>query len=1103
MIGTLVRQFLRPAAVGLVVAVVGVLAAVGATSAAAVDPNVTGTLSLFKRIENLDTGSGEGRRELWIMTAVNTEDPQYTFTGNGLNGVQQRVVPAGAYTISESGGVDGYAFVDWNCGAAGTFTSPTPVVTVPAGGSVTCTVQNRAQSSFLTLRKTVVGGPAAPSSWQLQAQGPTSFSGTDGVRRQVQIGQYTLSESGGPAGYVPSTWKCVGGQQPSGSGTTVVVALGQDVTCTITNTREQAAPHLLTLAKDVVGGPAQPADFELSAVGPGGTVVGPSGSPTVTAVPVGPGAYTLSERPLNPAANAGYGAGSWTCSSGTLVGAVLTLTDGDGDPTCRITNTWTGGYLTLAKTVVGGTLSPTAWTLTAAGPGGAALSGPHGDPAVTHVAVPAGTYALGETGPGNYTASTWSCTTGGVAPASVVVGSGSDIICTVTNTIDQASLTLVKQVDGGPAQPADFTLRAESTNGVVVSGTSGSPGVTQVPIETGQTWSLSEGPVAGYVPGSWSCQGATAVGDVVAIPEDADVTCTVTNHWTGGFLTLVKEVQGSSVSPAAWILTAQSADATVQGRSGTADVTSVTVPPGDFSLSESVVAGYSPSAWDCGPATVVSSVVTVTEGQNVTCTIVNTATQPHLTLVKIVDNSAGGTVPASAWLLRADGPVSLSGSTGDPSVTLAPVVPGAYALTESPARTPGYDASEWTCLAGGAIVQRAPGVVTIPETAPDGSPFSEDVVCTIRNTAQAPILTLRKSVDNSGGGQATPDAWELIGIGTDDLLVGRSGAPTVTDVPVHVGTFGLAESGPPNYAMDGWTCFQATGEQLTVSVSGEVVLDLGDDVTCTARNRWSLAQVTLAKVVDGGPAAPADWTLAASGSFGEFSGVSGTPEATGVVDPGVVTLDEVALTPTADQGYTQVRWDCGPGHPVTGNQVLVAANDELTCTVTNEWHGSLLTLVKVVDGGAATGADWTLSAVGSASRVSGISGTPAVTAAFVVPGDYQLAESIGPAGYRSEGWQCDGGTLLDDVLTMPGDDDVTCTVTNVYESLPPTPQPTPPSPVGPVVPVPGGAVLADEQTLAATGANGAGLLAVGVLAVAALLLGAAMVIAFRPRPHRS
>ncbi len=59
----------------------------------------------------------------------------------------------------------------------------------------------------------------------------------------VQPGSYDLSESGGPDNYSASDWTCDGGVL---TGSTVDIALGDDVTCTIINT---AQPPEWTLAK--------------------------------------------------------------------------------------------------------------------------------------------------------------------------------------------------------------------------------------------------------------------------------------------------------------------------------------------------------------------------------------------------------------------------------------------------------------------------------------------------------------------------------------------------------------------------------------------------------------------------------------------------------------------------------------------------------------------------------------------------------------------------------------------------------------------------------------------------------------------------------------
>lgn len=1077
-----------PVAAVVLAAVLAAVGLVASPAAAQVDPDVTGRLSLFKRIENLDTGASEGRRELWTMTAVNTEDPAYTFTGDGLNGVQSLVVPAGDYTISESGGVPGYAFVSWDCGAAGTFTDPTPTITVPADGTVTCTVRNDAIQPSLTLRKVVTGGPASPTAWTLTAQGPTTVTGAGTATGPVRIGEYQLAETGGPSGYTAGDWVCTGGTQTGPS--SVVVSLGQDVECVVTNARSEPTPHLVTLRKEVVGGPATTADFLLSGTGPPGTVQGVSGSPTVTDVPVPSGTYTLAETATTPVAQAGYTSSGWSCTAGTVSGSTLTLADGDGDAVCTVTNTWTGGTLTLVKDVIGGTVVPGAWTLTAAGP--VTVTGRSGLPAVTSVPVPAGTYTLTESGPTNYVASPWVCSSGGIGTDQVAVATGAEVTCTITNTIEDASLTLVKQVVGGPATADDFTLRAVSDQGVVMVGSSGSDAVTQVEIETGQTWSLGEDPVPGYTASAWTCTGASAVGDQVTILDPVDVVCTVTNTWTGGTLTLVKEVEGSGTPPSTWLLSA-TGPASLAGRSGATAVTAVDVPDGDYTLSESVVAGFTASAWDCGAAPLAGSVVTVGPGADVTCTITNTATQPHLTLVKVVDNSAGGTLEADDFTLTAAGPVTVVGQTGDPSVTVAAVVPGTYDLSETPDPVAGYDASSWICSFGGGGLPSVGETVTIPATNLDGSPFTEDVQCTIVNTTQSPRLTLAKTVDNTGGGPAAPTAWTLLAIGDQDLLVGSTGTVSVTGVPVRVGSYRLLELGPPFYALEGWTCVDADGATVPV-VGGDVTLDLGDDVTCTAANRWTRAQVTLQKVVDGGVASPADWTLVASApGTGAVSGASGVQ---GVLPAGTYALAEVPQTVVAERGYELAAWDCGPDHPVTGGTMTLAENDVVTCTVTNTWIGGTLTLQKAVLGGDAQPADFTLLASGTGGSWQGPAGSAAVTDVPVVPGVYALAEGLdGPAGYREEEWTCDGATLLGDTVVVTAEADVTCTVLNVYAGVDPPGPPGPPTPPVPrlVPPVdPGG-----DAALATTGGPGAALL---VLALGLLVAGAAARVVVRRRP---
>ncbi|OLT49129.1 hypothetical protein [Cellulosimicrobium sp. CUA-896] len=438
----------RPAAAaGALLLALAVLVALAVPAArTAVAQTDTGILSLFKRIENLDTGSSEGRRELWTMHARNLDTGE-ELEGDGLNGVQSLTVPAGTYRIWETGGVAGFRFQNWNCGGEDILDA-TPEVVVPPGGTLTCTVDNEAISPTLTLVKDVVGGTASPEDWTLRAQGPSSVAGASGsdavTDRPVRIGQYTLSEEGGPDGYRTEGWSCDGADLV---GDVVTIDLAQSVTCTVRNVGP-VTPTVptLTLVKEVVGGPAAAEDWTLTATGPQ-TLSGATGAAEVTAVEVQPGAYALGED-----GPPGYD-GAWSCTgaaAGDGSAGTVSVAAGE-DVVCTATNTWSGGTLTLTKLLEGERFAvPEHWTLTATGPD-ATITGRSGSAAVTGAPVPAGDYVLAEDGWSGFAAGPWECTGGTVTGDVVTVPAGGDVSCTITNTPLPSLLTLVKEVDGGPA----------------------------------------------------------------------------------------------------------------------------------------------------------------------------------------------------------------------------------------------------------------------------------------------------------------------------------------------------------------------------------------------------------------------------------------------------------------------------------------------------------------------------------------------------------------------------------------------------------------------------------------------------------------------------
>lgn len=837
-----------------VTVIVGLFAAVGAAPAVAAEP--TARLSLFKAIENLDTGASLGDRTLWTMHAVNVATGE-EFSGDGLNGVQSRLIPPGTYRIFETGSVAGYAFFSWNCDGSVT-TEPERTITIAQGQSATCTVQNNAVRSRLSLVKNVAGGGAAPSEWTLHAQGPTNVEGAGGsaaVQNQpVRIGVYTLSESGGPASYTPGPWTCERRDLLTGAVTSlpvsndqVEIGLGGAVTCQITNTGD--LPHL-TLVKQVVdpastGYPlATPADFVLTANGPT-TISGPSGSAAVDHASIDTGEYSLSES-----GPAGYTGADWSCvdanGEGGLDGPVLYVRD-NSDITCTITNLFTGGWLTLQKTVVGSDQPASSWTLT--GTGTATVSGASGSPAVTRVPVPAGDYTLAEAdGPSGYAAGPWSCTGGALNADTVTVAAGGDVTCTVTNTLEVGQLTLVKNIinnGGGPLEAQDWTLSATSLDQALI-GVSGSPAVSFATVQPG-TFTLAESSTApeagGYATDGWECvndDGAVvSTSGNVEVGPDESVICTVTNRWTQSTITLRKQVAsafGAPALPSAWTLSATNGTTTVSGPGNSEAVTRAPIAPGEWTLSETGgPSGYDPLGWNCSGAAAVNGVIQVAPASDVVCVITNAAITPSLTLVKVVDNGDRGHAELSDFELKARGPgnAALSGPSGSEFVTDMQLPPGDYIFSED--GPTGYE-GQWSCSG----------------TTWDGTTatlaYGENAICTATNVFVGGSLTLRKQIVGAEPGASTGplDAsdFTLTAVGGTEFsfprpqIEGVTGETAVTLAPLGAGTYTLSESTPADaavagYRSEGWEC---NGVELP---GDSVELGAGVDTVCTITNVYA------------------------------------------------------------------------------------------------------------------------------------------------------------------------------------------------------------------------------------------------------------------------
>ena len=1008
--------------------------------------NCPARLTLVKTVVN-----GPAAPTAWNLTA---NAPTGALPGpTGTTGVTAPVTPQVTYPLAESAGDPRYiqladpnavaipgSTVSWFCVQVNPTTGAVIPgfadglnggVTVPLGFAVRCEARN--VTTELTLVKQVVnsfGGTAVSSAWNLTATPvapptppvgltPVTVTGsTAGQLVYVRPGQtYSLTESTGPPGYVLDHVECVtSANSTPRSLTTIAVAADESAVCTFVN---RDLPAKLTLVKTVTndnGGTALPTAWTLSATGPT-SISGTTGSAPVTAATVNAGSYSLSEA--NGAA--GYAAGAWSCTGGTLTGATVVVPNG-GDVTCTINNNDQPAQLTLVKTVTndnGGTALPTAWTLAAAGP--TPISGTTGSAPVTAAAVNAGSYTLSEAnGPAGYTAGAWSCTGATVTGSTVVVPLGGAVTCTINNNDQPAQLTLVKTVtndNGGTALPTAWTLAAAGPT--PISGTTGSAPVTAATVSAGSyTLSEANGP-AGYTAGAWSCTGATVTGSTVVVPLGGSVTCTINNNDQPAQLTLVKTVtntNGGTALPTQWTLAA-AGPSPISGQTGSPAVTNAAVNAGSYALSESGgPGGYVAGPWACTGGTVTGTSVAVPNGGNVTCTINNADAPAKLTLVKVVDPAASGSgkVPAD-WTLTAT-PVNITGQgpvtgNGDPTspggVNQVTVFSGSYGLSET--GPGGFTPGAWICQGG------------VYDGTNVNVPVGGNVTCTITNTAITPKLTLKKVVVNQYGGTAIATDWTLTATGPSPIS-GKVGDPSVTAAPVLVGTYTLGESGPAGYTASAWVC---TGAASSTGTS--VVIAEGNDATCTITNTDQQARLTLVKTVtnnNGGAAVPTDWNLSAAGPTPVTDVKTGT---TTTVNSGSYALSESG----GPAGYLAGAWSCTGATP-TGSDVIVPSGGDVTCTINNDDQPARLTLVKTVtndNGGTALPTAWTLNGAGPTS-INGPTGSPAVTGAIVDAGAYVLTETGGPTGYAAGAWTCTGAPVAAGTVTVPNGGDVTCTINN-------------------------------------------------------------------------
>jgi uncharacterized repeat protein (TIGR01451 family) len=372
-------------------------------------------------------------------------------------------------------------------------------------------------------------------------------------------------------------------------------------------------------------------------------------------------------------------------------------------------------------------------------------------------------------------------------------------------------------------------------------------------------------------------------------------------------LKLVKAVtndNGGTALPTAWTLTATGAGG-FSDNGGTGIFHTVTAGVG-YALSESIVSGYTAGNWSCDSGSLAGSTITLSAGQNVTCTIINNDIAPSLTLDKVVVNNSGGVSTESAWTITATGPTTIfgSGAVGSTDVVSGSnFSAGTYILSESVGPS-GYAASSWSCVKNGGGAVSGSSIVLA---------LSDIAVCTITNDDILPgpaTLHIIKSITNDNGGTKLAQNFSFQVNGGSVTAFEADGQ---NDLTLSAGTYTVTEPAVAGYA-------------ITYNNCSSVVILSGGSATCTITNNDIAPRLIVTKTVvniGGGTKGTADFPLSITGFGAVTSGLTNTTTV------GAHTVSEIS-----DPGYSASVWggDCAANGTIT-----LVLGDLKTCTITNTY----------------------------------------------------------------------------------------------------------------------------------------------------------------------
>ncbi len=867
--------------------------------------------------------------------------------------------------------------------------------------------------------------------------GETAGTGTD-------LSNYTSSASC----VLRGTQTSVAASINANTWTIANVANGQDIVCTITNTRVNNGS--ITIIKDASPNSAQDFAFTTTGTGLSSFNLDDDSDNTLSNTKVfsslSSGNYSITES-----ATTGWSLSSLSCvdnttqqAVGTLNGAVasIALTSGQ-NVTCTYTNTQDTATIQVIKNV-SPTTDPGVFNLRIDGVTQAANVGHGGDTGALTVLTTA-THTVSETAGtdtllSDYT-TTYVCNNNlsgsgtSVGPFSVTKDQA--VVCTFTNTRNTGSVKVNKlaDTDGNgsfeTSNPQSFTwsLDGASTNamGASVSG-----------VTTG-THSVNENSVTDYHFVGWYPTGSTqyscANPQGTTLPISVTVSSTQTTEITlcnardTGTLRVLKNVDlngdGDYTDQGETGATNWEWQANTSTFTGMTGDTAITVPTGTYALTETMKSNFHFVSLQCTGGTLTDNSVAVTTGATVVCTFTNARDTGTIQVVKDVDPNDSG---ATGWNF------SISGATAntandlqdEESSSVFTSMTGAYTITESAhtgTNADHYDTT-YSCVDGDLVVATGSGMTTSEFALQTG----KNIVCTFTNTLKrGTIIVEKQMVGGTGSAQFTGDVAGTIVTNGGEIQTSN----------ILPGTYTSVES-----AMTGWdlTALSCDDGRSTTPSTTDIQtrtatfkVDPGETIVCTFTNT-KRGQLTVYKFTDPQTDTTTAFDITATGS-GTITAPAGRTITGGSSQVYEVTPGSYWISESVEAGWAQTGNTCV--------NVSVAAGASESCTITNTKLGNV-TVVKyhdenadgVMNGAEATLNDWEMVLNGTMNQWTGAQNEGQVTFSDLMPGNYTLSESLQDGWYQSN-IACgqETGTDADNshTVVLGAGENITCYVGN-YQS---------------------------------------------------------------------